>query len=95
MSDKPVTKKNKKSKDMNTNLTNHQDQSSQVPPLSEEDLDAMFDLQAKKAWAQYELLREIAKKKKKTSKQEKTNPDSLALKKVKEYWDDNKDHLIS
>ncbi|MFA5928438.1 MAG: hypothetical protein WC838_03965 [Candidatus Margulisiibacteriota bacterium] len=62
-----------------------------------DDLDAIFDNQAKRAWGQYDALCKKMVEQEALAPEPKTKKglDKKALLKVKEYWQDNKDKLIS
>ncbi|MFH1429437.1 MAG: hypothetical protein ABIH39_06805 [Candidatus Margulisiibacteriota bacterium] len=63
--------------------------------LSEEDLDACFNRQAQKAWDRYEMLSEINSGELPSDKNGASALDPKALNKLKRYWDENKDQVVS
>ena len=66
---------------------------------SEEELDLLFDQQANRAWTQYEHLKDklenITHQTDSQAPKAKSKLEPKALDKVKEFWQDNKDHLVS
>jgi len=96
---------NMSNQDNNIRANNHSPHPHHLIP-SEEELDLLFDQQANRAWTQYEHLKD----KLENINQSSDNQDERAVKadsqpskplapkaldKLKEFWQDNKDHLVS